>query len=648
MKKMSAKPAMIMGFIIYLCSLFFAGHMSKFTGDMLFFEAVGEATKSVQANPLDFLHFDTAPFVIFTMIYAIWVVYYLTEFDKRKMERPRVEHGSAKWMTDFDGYSKKFSSPFGKTQSDGKDNMILSQNIKLSMDTRKTFLNDNVIIIGGSGAGKTRYFLKPNLLQANASYVITDPSGEILASCRKFLEKEGYEVKVFNTVEMENSMCYNPFNYIRDETGVITMITTLLKNTTPPKASQGDPFWEKSETALLQAICYFLYYEVPKEDQNFGNVMTLLRAAEVKEDNDDYKSPLDMVFEELKERDPEHIAVRSYAIFKQAAGKTAKSILISASVRLQHFNLKAVQRLTNTDTIDMATIGDKKTVLFCITPIADTSFNYLVAMLYTQLFETLYFHAETECKGKRLPCHTRFLLDEFPNIGTIPDFDQKLATMRKYEISASIVCQSPSQLKKMYKDEYETLLDNCSSMIFLGGQGQEVLEFISKKLGKETIIAEGTSRSRGKSGSTSRSRNLIARELMAPNEVGKIDNRDCIVFIKGLDPIFDKKYDYPKHPNYKYTGDADDNLLFDIHSIHTPELPDTTSIAKQNEEEFKTLEAEVANANDERIRNAEIRETTTLGKHTYEITDAQEAFEEDPETIESIEFEDCFDPDYSH
>ena len=647
MKKMSAKPAMIMGFIAYLCGLFYAGHMSKFK-DMLLFEAIEATNKHIQTNPLDFVYFDSFPFLIITIIYGLWIVYYLTEFDKRKMERPRVEHGSAKWMTDFDGYSKKFSSPFGKTQSDGKDNMILSQNIKLSMDTRKTFLNDNIIIIGGTGSGKTRYFLKPNLLQANASYVITDPSGEILASCGKFLEKEGYDVKVFNTVEMENSMCYNPFNYIRDETGVITMITTLLKNTTPPKASQGDPFWEKSETALLQAICYFLYYEVPKEDQNFGNVMTLLRAAEVKEDNDDYKSPLDMVFEELKERDPEHIAVRSYAIFKQAAGKTAKSILISASVRLQHFNLKAVQRLTNTDTIDMATIGDKKTVLFCTTPIADTSFNYLVAMLYTQLFETLYFHAETECKGKRLPIHVRFLLDEFPNIGTIPDFDQKLATMRKYEISATIICQSPSQLKKMYKDEYETLLDNCSSMIFLGGQGQEVLKFISEKLGKETIVAEGTSRSRGKSGSTSRSRNLIARELMAPNEVGKMDNRDCIVFIKGLDPIFDKKYDYTKHPNYKYTGDADDNFLFDIHSIHTPELPNTTSIAKQNEEEFKTLEAEVANANEERFRNTEIRETTTLGKHTYEITDAQEAFEEDPETIENIEFEDCFDPDYSH
>lgn len=337
----------------------------------------------------------------------------------------------------------------------GTKNMIFTKDIFMSMDTRKTRRNNNVLVIGGSGTGKSRFFVKPNMLNGNCSFVITDPSGELLETMGVFLENQGYEVRVFNLVEMEHSNCYNPFNYIRNQEGVLIMINALIKNTTPKGSSSSDPFWEKAETALLQAICFFLVSECNKEDQNFSNVMKLLRCAKAVEGQEDVDSTLDIMFKDLAEREPEHIAVQSYAVFKSAGGgKTAQSILISCQTRLQTFNLDAIKKLTSTDDIDLASIGDKPVALFCITPSADTTFNYLIALMYTQLFETLYFHAETQCEGKRLKSHVRFLLDEFANVGTIPDFPQKLATMRKYEISCSIIIQALSQLKAMYKDDW--------------------------------------------------------------------------------------------------------------------------------------------------------------------------------------------------
>lgn len=447
----------------------------------------------------------------------------------------------------------------------GTKNMILSEDIVLSMDGRKTRRNNNILVIGGSGTGKSRFMIKPNMLQANSSFVITDPSGELLESHGAFLREKGYDVRVFNLSQMEHSNCYNPFNYIRNEEGVLTMINALIKNTTPKGSSSNDPFWEKAETALIQAICFFLIAECEPEEQNFSSVMKLLRCVDAGEGAENKKSVLDILMDELREKDPENIALRSYAVFKSAGGgKTAQSILISCQTRLQMFNLKAISNLTNTDNIDLGSIGDKPTALFCVTKVEDNTFNFLVALLYTQLFETLYDHAKKDCKGLRLPVHVRFLLDEFANIGTIPDFNEKLATMRKHEISCTIVIQALSQLKTMYKDDWEVIVGNCDTLLFLGGSDATTLDYISKKLGKETIRAKNTSRNYGRTGGSGVSFNTTGRELMQPDEISAMDNMNCIVFIRGEAPFFSVKYDYPKHPNYSLTGDADDKKLFNI------------------------------------------------------------------------------------
>lgn len=447
----------------------------------------------------------------------------------------------------------------------GHKNMIFSKEVYMSMDTRKTRRNNNVLVIGGSGTGKSRFMVKPNLLQANCSYVITDPSGELLETMGGTLEKMGYEVRVFNLVQMEHSNSYNPFNYIRNQQGVLTMLTALIKNTNPKGSHSNDPFWEKAETALLQAICFFLQSQCNPEDRNFSNVMKLLSCASAVEGQEDQDSTLDILFKDLEAKDPEHIAVRSYKIFKSVGGgKTAQTILISCQVRLQAFNLDAIKNLTNTDDIDLGSIGDKPVALFCTTSVNDTAFNFLVSMMYTQLFETLYYHAETECPGMRLPYHVRFLLDEFANIGTIPDFDQKLSTMRKYEISCTIIIQALSQLKSMYEKEWEVLVGNCDTVQFLGGADATSLEYISKKLGKETIRAVNNSRSYGRQGSFSQSFNKTGRELMTDAELGVMDNDNCIIFIRGLYPFYATKYPLEQHPNYHISGDADPSMKFNV------------------------------------------------------------------------------------
>lgn len=453
----------------------------------------------------------------------------------------------------------------------GSKNMILSRDVYMSMDGRKTLRNNNVLIIGGSGTGKSRFFVKPNMMQSNCSYVITDPSGELLETMGGYLKNQGYEIRVFNLVQMEHSNCYNPFNYVRNQEGILTMINALIRNTTPKGSNTSDPFWEKAETALLQACCFYLQSECNKEDQNFSSVMKLLRCASAIEGQENVDSTLDIMFNDLEAKDPEHIGVLSYKVFKSAGGgKTAQSILISCQTRLQTFNLTAIRNLTNTDNIDLGSIGDKKVALFCTTPVVDSTFNYLVALMYTQLFETLYFHAETQCTGMRLPVHVRFLLDEFANIGTIPEFDKKLATMRKYEISCSIIIQALSQLKAMYKDEWEVIVGNCDSHVFLGGSDETTLKYISGKLGKQTIRSVNTSRSHGRQGSYSLSFNKDGRELMTPDELSNMDNINCIVFIRGLLPFFSKKFDLKKHPHYKLTGDAHDKYKYDVKKmLHT-------------------------------------------------------------------------------
>ncbi len=450
-------------------------------------------------------------------------------------------------------------------------NMILSQNVALSMDGRATRKNCNTLILGGSGAGKTRFYLKPNLMQLNCSYVITDPSGEILQTMGKFLENAGYEIKVINLTNMDQSHCYNPFNYVREDADILVMIDVLTKNLTPPDSHSSDPFWPKSQAALLQAIAFYLYKECRPSERNFTNVMKLLRAAIIKDGRDDYKSPLDIIFEDLEKKDPNHIAVMQYSIFKQAPAKTASTILTCAEVDLAPFNLETIANLTSIDTVDMGTIGFKPTALFCITPTAKTTYNWIISLAYTQLFETLYYTAETKCKGLRLPVHVRFLLDEFANIGQIPDFEQKLATMRKYEISCAIIIQNMAQLETMYKDSWKTIVGNCDTFIYLGGHEFSSTEYVSKMLGKQTIKSRNSSRTYGRQGSNNISLNATGRELMTPDEIAHMSDQDCLVMVKGVMPFFDKKYDLLKHPNYKYTGDADDSLLFDVaREIRTP------------------------------------------------------------------------------
>ncbi len=561
--------------VIYIILCMFSCHWGKASKFFLDPSAIVPAFGSFITNK-----FGAGPsvrgigyFILFTVIFAIAL--YLIKVDDEGIDHDATGHesGSAKWNKNIKGYNRIYTDPKDSPNSDGDYNMILTDQVFLSMNTRQTRRNNNVMVVGGSGAGKSRFFVKPNLLQANCSYVITDPAGELLETQAGFLEREGYKIKCFNLVEMKHSNCYNPFNYIRDDLGVLILINCLIKNTNPDGKSGGDPFWEKSETALLQALMFYLIKYRPKEEQNFTSIMKLLRAAEVDENNPNVKSPLDRIFDEVAKRDSNSIALKQYMTFKMGAGKTLKSILISCSVRLTVFNMKEIENLTGTDDIDLGSIGDEKQALFIVIPAADSTYNFLVSMMYSQLFETLYFHAETQCKGKRLNYHVRFMLDEFANIGQIPEFTKKLATMRKYEISCSIILQNLAQIKAMYKDDWEGLIGNCDSFLFLGGQEYSTLEYLSKELGKTTVHVYTHSRSFArKGGSGNKGQQKTARELMTPDEIMKMDNRDCILIIRGLHPFYGPKYDYPRHKNYKYTGDYADSQLYDYRKKFNNEI----------------------------------------------------------------------------
>lgn len=633
----------ILGYLgtLYVCCLFYAQYLISEGNISAALMAFSDNLASFQG----LTNVAMIPGNVAFLMAGAFIILFLSLYSDAEMRdkmRPGREKGSAVWTTNFKEYNKKYTSPYGKTAIDDK-NIILSNEVFLGMNGRQTMRNLNVLVTGGSGSGKSRFMVKPNLLQANCSYVVTDPKGELLKATGKFLEEQGYEVKVFNLKDMNNSCCYNPFNYIRNDEGVAMLINTLIKNTNKKGSSSGDPFWEKSETALLMAICYYLYYECPPEDRNFTNVMRMIRLAEVRDDAD-FESPLDIIFNELKEKNPEHIAVRQYATFKMGAGDTLKSILISVAVRLTAFNMQAVERLTKIDTLDLTHIGDKKTALFCIIPDGDDSFNYLVAMMYAQLFESLYYHADNNCKGGRLPVHVRFLLDEFANIGEIPDFEKKLATMRSREISCTIIIQNMAQLKTMYKDCWESITGNCDSTVFLGGQEQTTLEYFSKKLGKETITVKNTSRSRGaKNGSWSTSYNTDGKDLMTPDELGKMNNSNCLVFIRGLSPFFSKKYNYPKHKNYKFTEDADDKNAY-ICSEHF-------NLEKQYEnqdveaDDLFSAEVETYYPDDDLPYIPE----TLLGEETFVEKPIDDIIDDDidspEELVEVYEVEEVFDPD---
>ena len=482
---------------------------------------------------------------IFLLFYLLGVGIYLSSL---RNYRKKEEYGSAKW-----GNTKQVN----KKYADPKyfENKLLSQNVRIGLDGKKHRRNLNTIVIGGSGAGKTRFYGKPNIMQCNTSFVTLDPKGEILRDTGYLLEKEGYVIKVMDLINMNKSHCYNPFEYIHDDKDVLKLITNLIRNTTPKGSQTNDPFWEKSETALLEGLCLFLLHEAPKEEQNFTMVMEMIAAADVREDDEYYISPLDRLFNDLQREKPNSLAVKQYNIYKQAAGKTAKSILISVGVRLAAFNLESIASITSTDELELEKVGERKTAIFAVIPDNDSTFNFLVGMLYTQLFQTLYYQADI-VHGGELPVPVHFLMDEFANVALPDEFDKLLSTMRSRQIFVSIIIQNLAQIKALYKDAWESIVGNCDELYYLGGNEQSTHKFISEYLGKETLDTNTYGKSSGKSGSYSTNYQQVGRELLTADEVRLLDNDYALLFIRGERPIFDKKYDILKHPNVEYTKDG--------------------------------------------------------------------------------------------
>ena len=483
--------------------------------------------------------------MVCTLLYAAGIgIFYSSQKNYRRGE----EHGSARWG-DARQICKKYS------QKPYSQNILLTQNFRISLDTHKHRRCLNILVVGGSGAGKSRGFALPNIMQCCCSMVITDPKAELLRKTGGLLEKKGYEVRVFDLINPDTSFCYNPFEYVHDDKDVLRLISNLIQNTTPKGSQSSDPFWEKSETALLQALMLYLLHEAPPEEQNFAMIMEMLGSAQVKEEDEDYESPLDILFDRLEMRDPDSIAVKQYHIYKQAAGKTAKSILISVGVRLAAFNLPQIAKLTNTDELDLSSMGEKKVALFCCIPDADTSLNYLVGMIYSQLFQTLYYMAD-RVHGGALPVPVNCIMDEFPNVSLPNEFEKILATCRSRSIYCSIIIQNMSQLKALFKDSWESLVGNCDEFLYLGGNEKETHKYVSELLGKETIDTNTYGQTKGKSGSYSTNFQQSGRELLQPDEVRMLDNQNALLFIRGERPILDAKYDLMKHPNIRYTEDG--------------------------------------------------------------------------------------------
>lgn len=479
---------------------------------------------------------------------SIYSFSYLAYYYNRKNYRRNEEYGSAKWANNK-AVNKKYA------EKDYYSNKILSQNVRIGLDGRRHRRNLNTLVIGGSGAGKTRFFGKPNLMQCNTSFVILDPKGEQLRDVGNLLEKEGYVIKVVDLINMNRSHCYNPFRYIKDDKDVLKLITNLIRNTTPKGSQTNDPFWEKSETALLEALCLYLLHEAPEEEQNFTMVMEMIAAAEVKEDDEEYQSPLDELFERLEIRNPNSLALKQYKIYKQAAGKTAKSILISVGVRLSAFNLESIASLTATDELELDLVGERKTAIFAVIPDNDSTFNFLIGMLYTQLFQMLYYQADI-VHGGALPVPVHFLMDEFANVALPDEFDKLLSTMRSRLIFVSIIIQNLAQIKGLYKDSWESIVGNCDTLYYLGGNEQSTHKFMSEYLGKETLDTNTYGKSSGRSGNYSTNYQQAGRELLTPDEVRLLDNDYGLFFIRGERPVFDKKYDILKHPRINETTDG--------------------------------------------------------------------------------------------
>ena len=516
--------------------------------DIKLFELLDRLTAAMN-NPthITLNEYSLKAVLIFLFLYAMGIGVY---FSSRENRRPGEEHGSARW-----GNVKSVVKRY--MDKDSYKNIILSQNMRLGLNAKKHRRNLNVLVVGGSGAGKTRFYAKPNLMQCNTSFIVADPKCEMLRSIAPLLIENGYDIKVFNLIEPENSDGYNPFVYIRKDEDVIKLISNLIQNTTPKNAQQNDPFWEKSEIALDSALMLYLLHEAPPEEQTFEMLMFLIENAATVEDEDEsgYQSPVDILFQGLEDEKPEHIAVRQYKIFKQASGKTAKSILISAAVRLAAFNLPEIAKMTSYDNLDIGTLGERKRAIFCVIPDNDNSFNYLVGMLYTQAFQALYFNADNN-HGGELPIPVHIVMDEFANVALPDNFERILATMRSRRISVSIIIQNMAQLKALFKDSWENITGNCDTLLYLGGNEQSTHEYISKMLGKETIDTRTRGITKGQHGSSNTNYQNAGRELLTLDEVRLLDNSNALIFIRGERPLIDKKFDILSHPNIAKTADG--------------------------------------------------------------------------------------------
>lgn len=498
--------------------------------------------------------------LVFLLLYGGGVLLYYADHENR---RPGEEYGSAKWGNARE-LNKRYADQNGK-------NVILTKRVSIGLDGYKHRRNLNILVVGGSGSGKTRFFCKPGIMSVNCSYLIVDPKGEMLRSTGYLLKDEGYDIKVFDLIHPRQSDGYNPFTYIRDDPDVLKLMDNLVKNTTPPKGASNDPFWEKAEIALDSALMLYLLYEAPVEEQNFEMLMFMLECARVMEEDEQYQSPLDLLFQTLEERDPSHIAVREYKVYKQAAGKTAKSILVTASVRLAAFIFPQYAAMMQTDEMDFASIGERKRAIFCVIPVNDGSMNYLVSMLLTQCFQQLYLRADERYNG-RLPMPVRVIQDEWANVAQPDSYPKVLATCRSYNIGINIIVQNIQSIKALYKDEWEGIIGNCDTLLFLGGGNEPTsLEFVSKLLGKETVHTRTRGQTKGRSGSSSVNFQQTGRDLMTPDEIRMLPTNDALLFIRGEKPVRDKKYDIKKHPNVRRTADGQAKPY-----IHNPPVPDYT------------------------------------------------------------------------
>ena len=532
--------------------------------------------------------------LVLLLLYGMGIGIYLST---RRNYRRREEHGSAKW-----GSAKAIDKKY--RQSPPSENKLMTQNVRIGLNAKKHRRNLNTLVCGGSGAGKTRFYCKPNLMQtSNSSQVILDPKGEILRDVGNLLEKAGYEIKVLDLISMEKSHCYNPFVYLRDDNDIQRLVTNLFKSTTPKGSQSNDPFWDTAASMLLLALVFYLHYEAPEEEQNFAMVMEMLRAAAIEDEEDNRPSPLDNLFADLEMDNPEHIALKYYRSYHSGSAKTLKSIQITLAARLEKFNLESLAALTSTDELDLASMGEKKTALFALIPDNDSSFNFLVSILYTQLFQQLFYSAD-HIHGGSLPIPVHFLMDEFANVSLPDDFDKILSVMRSRGVSVSIILQNLAQLKALFEKQWESIVGNCDEFLYLGGNEQSTHKYVSELLGKETIDTNTYGKSEGRSGSYSTNYQISGRELLTPDEVRMLDNRYAILFIRGELPVMDLKYDILKHPNVAYTADGRggvyrhgevtknvatiETLWIDLDSVPETELSETT-YELLSDEDFENL-----------------------------------------------------------